>query len=494
MWSRYRTVVLAGLIAAALIGAIVAIPVHDDGKVTLAESPSETPTTPPVGGSPSTLPTLPGATVTPTPGLSPSTGPSAVPTGGFTSTPPKPRGVKPGPAGNTRGVTGSKIKIGVAIPDLEAFARISSSFDVGNQQQQMDAILDGWRKKGLLPIFGRDIEFVYRDFDIFQSSEKVAACQDLIEEEKVFTVIAGRFFGEGAECVASRFKTPMVTINSDLQSVYGRLKPYYFTIRSPWERLFKNWIAWADAGGRLKGKKIGLFYENEVKPAVDTGIKRELARRGYKITSEIGAAGAGVGTQQDQLAVRRFQQDGVNLVLMVTGGTSAANFMSFAETQDFHPTYIDTDYGEHTTDAATTLFPSNQYDKTFAMTTTRIGEIAARMRLPKETTDCVSNYERFSGDEVGPRSPETAEYNNVVVSCDLANAMLQGIRLAGRGLGHLSLIRGLESIRNFPLAAHQQLTFDAGHHYGVTTQRTAQWTRGCRCWKAIGAAFRRFTL
>jgi hypothetical protein len=132
------------------------------------------------------------------------------------------------------------------------------------------------------------------------------------------------------------------------------------------------------------------------------------------------------------------------------------------------------------------------------MTATTIGEIQAKMKLSGAATSCASNYERFSGKEVGPSSPESAEYNNVIVTCDVANAMLAGLRQAGRALGQLSLIRGLESVTNLPMAAHNALTFAPGRHYGAVTQRTVTYGADCNgvssnpgCWKAAGS-FRPF--
>jgi hypothetical protein len=278
-----------------------------------------------------------------------------------------------------------------------------------------------------------------------------------------------------------------VSVNSALDDFYQRTAPYLFTIRAPWTKLFRNWVAWADANGHFKDRTIGLFFESEVKPAVEVGIKQEMAARGHVIAEEVEASGAGLGTSQDQVAVRQFQQAGVDLMMFVAGGTSAINFMNFAESQGYRPDYIDTDYGEHTTDAAAGAYPPDHYAGTFAMTATRVGEVAAGRSLPTETADCVRDYEDFSGQDVGPRSPETAEYNNVLISCDLGDVMLRGLMAAGRGLNGASLIAGLETITGMPLAVHGNLSFGPGRHWGVEQQRTVQWQRECTCWVAISA-------
>lgn len=397
-------------------------------------------------------------------------------------------GAPTGPFTPGRGVSADKIRIGVAYPDLAAFARVSEDFNVGDQREQMDAVLAAWRRDGVVPVHGRDIELVYREFDIFSADEKIAACNGFVKDDQVFAVIAGRFFDQGAECVTERFRTPLITPNSAAATVYERSAPYYFTLRSPWERLFRNWVHWADVGGHLEGKSIGLFYESGVRGPVATGIRNELTARGYEITEEVEAEGAGIGSNQDQLAVQRFRQAGVDLVMLVVGGTSVINFTTFAESQRYRPTYIDTDYGEHTTDAAASALPPDQYDGTFAMTATRVGELAAGMPLSPATSKCVSDYREYSGRDVTPArgARETAEYNNVLITCDMANVMLQGLVRAGPRLDAAALVRGMGSIADLPLAAHGDLSFGADRTYGVTQQRTVQWKKDCGCWRARG--------
>ena len=53
-----------------------------------------------------------------------------------------------------RGVTDTSVKIGVAYLDLGPVAYLGPEFDNGNVPQQWDAILDGWKRQGLLPVAG----------------------------------------------------------------------------------------------------------------------------------------------------------------------------------------------------------------------------------------------------------------------------------------------------------------------------------------------------
>ncbi len=388
--------------------------------------------------------------------------------------------------GTTRGVGDETLKIGIAVPDLGEFGTLSEEHDLGDVQEQFEAVLDGWRRNGRVPVHGRDVSFVYRSYDILSSEEKIAACQELIQEEKVFTVIAGRFFDEGAQCVAERFETPLVTYSPGLADVYERGAPNYFSLRPAFADMFANFVAWADVNGHFEGKTIGLYYEEETETDIETGIRQEMERRGYEIEEEVAAEGAGIGSSQDSVAVQRFQSAGVDLVLPLVGGSSAANFTRQAESQGYEPDYLTTDYGSVTTDAGTGLYEPNQWDGTFAMTTGRVGEVKAGMSLTQETQYCVSNYERYSGKDIGHESPESAEYDNLLITCDLSEVMLGGVERAGRTLGHKTVIQGLEATQGLAMARHGDLSYSPGRHWGVRNQRSISWSQDCGCWTAHG--------
>ena len=69
------------------------------------------------------------------------------------------------------------IQIGYAWPDLSAFVQVSEAYGVGDPEQQMLAVIEGWRQDGTLPINGVDIELVSQSFDSLDSETKLAACQ-----------------------------------------------------------------------------------------------------------------------------------------------------------------------------------------------------------------------------------------------------------------------------------------------------------------------------
>ena len=74
----------------------------------------------------------------------------------------------------------------------------------------MLAVIEGWRQDGTLPINGVDIELVSQSFGALDPETKLAACQKFGAEDEVFAVLGGRIFTEGAECMATRFQTPVI--------------------------------------------------------------------------------------------------------------------------------------------------------------------------------------------------------------------------------------------------------------------------------------------
>ncbi len=392
-----------------------------------------------------------------------------------------------GGGATARGVTADTVKIGVAVPDLGNLAAISSQFDLGDPEQQIRAVVDGWREEGLLPVNGRDVELVLRGYKILSSDDQVGVCNSFVQDDEVFAVVGQRFFGAGAECVAGEFATPMITIDGALDAVYERAWPFYVSVRASNTATFRNWMHWADEEGLLEGKSIGIYFESEFESQVSQVIEPELERLGYEFTEKVDAgSGEGVGGgSRDQVAAQRFKSAGVDLLLPMTGSTQFTSFMHQAQSLDYRPEYVTTDFAGHTTDAGASIFPAEEFDGTKAMTNKRIGGIQAGFDQPDATRDCVENYERFAGEEVSLESPESAELDTILSGCDGMTILLRGLEHAGEDLTPDSFIAGIEQIEGQELAGHAPASYSSSRHDGTVEQRTIQWSVDCECWEAL---------
>ncbi len=374
------------------------------------------------------------------------------------------------------------ITIGVAYPDVSAFATLNKKFSIGDPEQQATAVLDGWRRDGLLPVNGTDIELVFRKYSIINTSDKLGVCTGFAQDDEVFAVVSGRDFTVGAECLASRFDIPTIDLMGASPSVYERA-PRLFTIRPNEAEVLRAYVQWADSQGLFDGATVGVFWDTRSEEAVEA-FKEAMAAAGHEVAVEVASDGEGIGSPQDQISVERFLAAGVDAAVLLVGTSSVSNFMHFAQSQNYRPAYRSMEWASHIGDVASGSLPQEQYDGTLAMTVSRVGEIAAGMEPNAKTEACISNYERFSGADIARTSPETAEWAQILYTCDLMSVLLAGLQGAGDDLTQESLVASLEGLQGFPLAAWGDLTYGPGNHAGVQQFRTVEWSAGCLCWTA----------
>lgn len=389
-------------------------------------------------------------------------------------------------AGAGEGTSGEVVTIGVALPDIEAFAALSDQFDVGDLEEQMDAVLESWRRDGVVPLHGRDVEFVYRKFSIMGTDEQIAACNGFVKDDDVFMVIGMRSFEAGAECLATRFRVPTVSLGTFVSDEdFAQRHPYHLTVRTSMSRLARNLVHWADGRGLLEGRTIGLYSTDDAVTEDMVGnLESELAGLGMELATRVETDTTLAGPQ-DGVAVQRFRQEGVDLAILLVGVIPSANFMLEAEQQDYRPEYVATDYQDHTADASSSNFSEEQYAGTLAMTQTRSGQIHGEGGLTETAEGCVSSYEDVSGADVERTSPESAELGSILQACDLGAVARVGLEGAGPDLDPTALIEAVEGIDGLEMAAHGDVSFDPQRHHGVDEFRTIQWQRHCSCWSAI---------
>lgn len=390
-----------------------------------------------------------------------------------------------GGGATARGVTGDTIKIGIAMPDLGSLATLSKAFDLGDIERQIRAVVEGWRDDGSVPVHGRDLELVFRGFNILSADQQIGICNAFTRDDDVFAVVGLRFFDTGGECVGAEKQTPVITLEGAFDSVYQRTHPYLFTVRYSNTTMFRNWAHWAHERGALEGRRIGVYYESELEDQVEEVLEPELAELGYELTQKIDAGtGEGVGGgSQDAVAVQRFKSAGVEVLFSMTGASQLTSVMGQADSLDYRPTFLSTEFGDHTSDPASIIFIPGQYDGTEAMTGRRVGR---RGEEPHERkVECVENYERYSDQDIPIEIPESARLENVLLGCDVMSVLLLGLEHAGEELTHETFVAGLEAIEEAEMAAHGSVSYSSRRHDGATEQKTAEWSAECKCWEAL---------
>ena len=374
------------------------------------------------------------------------------------------------------------IKIGYAYPDLAAFAVLNKSFAIGDPQLQAEAVIDGWRRDGLLPA-GIDIELVAAPYNIIDPEAKLGVCTALAQDDQVFAVVSGISFSEGAECLATRYQTPVIDTDGAEPSVYERGAPWFFTLRPDHVAQFVNFGQWAIDTGKLDGKRVGMYFETKIAEGI-VALRQFFEDQGVNLVSVTETSGIGIGGAEDPLSIARFIADDVEVGLPLVGGSSAANMYGFAKAQDYHPLWLDMDYSEHTTDVAAKTNPAEQYDGTLAMTVTRIGERASGIANPGADA-CLANYERYAAVDISREGIETGEYSSILRTCDLFAVLLAGLKGAAADLTKENFVTALENAGTIELVGSGNGSFTADDHSFIDEYRTIQWNASCPCWKAV---------
>src|SRR5688500_3906053 len=357
-----------------------------------------------------------------------------------------------------RGVPAAKDGIGIAEPDIQALRALGPRYNQGNVQEQIASVFEAWKRDGKLPVNGRDIEFVSRRYQLLVTEEQRSACVNLVQQDKVFAVVAPYQFGVGSECVAREQQTGLIVTDEQQDDVYKRA-PLLFSIYASQGRALRNVPHWAHEEGVFKGKKLGIYYTQKAKALFDREFTPQLKKLGYDYTVEATRARA-EGGPEDSLAVQRMKAAGVEIVIAGIDPSEAnpaptsrmGTFPDQAERQDFHPLYITMPIQLSTGDTANSNQNQSQWNGARSMVYLRHGERGAGLTFEAPTEKCISDFERHTGRKF-PRTgvAPNAEEASLLQVCDVLNVMLEGLRRAGPALTTQSLVSGLESIKGLSM-------------------------------------------
>ena len=377
------------------------------------------------------------------------------------------------------------LKIGYAYQDVSAFTILNDKFSIGDPELQGAAVLEAWRRDGVLPMNGIDIEFVYVKFNTLSADDQLGACTRLAQDEQVFAVIATRDFQVGSSCLTERYGIPTITSSGMAVSAYERGAPWLFSVQATETQAATSFVQWAQERGDLDGKRIGLYWDTRSEEAADA-FKAALADLGIELASDLPSDGEGIGSPQDQIVVQRFLADGVDLPIMMVGTSSVTNFLASAEQQGYEPNLLWFEWSNQLNDVSTDAFPQSMLDGVQAMAMSRVGELAAGIEPGTSAAACIANYQSFAGVDVELVVPASGETGQILFTCDLMTILLEGLRNAGDDPTPESFVASLEMITDLELAWWGNLSYSADDHAGVEQIRTVTWSTDCPCWTAEG--------
>src|SRR5439155_2580002 len=334
---------------------------------------------------------------------------------------------------------------------------------------------------GLVPVNGRNVTFVYARYDIFSADQQRAACQSLVVDHHAFAVADFHLFGPGVPCVAIEHHTPLLVADASgiPDPPLQQPSPNLFSLPMSESRMLRSWPDWAASHHYLDKKVIGVYHDATIDPDVKDNLLPALDRVGHHPVRVVSTT-QNMGGPDDGIAMEKFREAGVNLVMMNISALNQTNFMQHAEAVGYHPAYLENDYEENSDNTATGTFPPREFDGSYGMAGQASGEAKANRTVAPATEACVDNYLRYSGDSrpaVG-----SAKWDHVLIACDLGAAVLISLQRAGNSLTHASYVNAMQSIRSLPMDMFPPVTFGPGKQSGVDWVRTLRWAPSCRCW------------
>jgi ABC-type branched-subunit amino acid transport system substrate-binding protein len=351
-----------------------------------------------------------------------------------------------------RGVTASTIKVGFSYIDLETLAKQGLiKIDHGPYEDIIKALVDDVNAQG--GINGRKLELATAKYSPIGTTDQLAACTKLTEDDQVFVVLNG-FLGGNDLCVVQQHETALV--GGDTTA----LTPAHLAAaRAPWasgaaasERSIKALVQLLDQSGALKGKTIGV-YGAQVgnQPLIDSGVKA-LKQAGYQV-AETGFNDAPendtqAAAGQDKVIAERMKNAGVNVVIDTTQFIPAANF----DAADFHPSLYTLDTGNIAAAAFT-----NPFAKFPLVAGLSSGAQVGDEMKTKAFQDCAAAYKKATGRVIKDQLQEDLDSKStgnvaMQIACTDLQIFTAGAKAAGKTLNNETFRKGVASLGSMTLA------------------------------------------
>jgi ABC-type branched-subunit amino acid transport system substrate-binding protein len=384
-------------------------------------------------------------------------------------------------------VTPSSILIGAVLQDVAGAGKAGFGAAAGlspdQQQSAYDAYFNAINAAG--GINGRRVVGTYATVDISNPDSQRAACLTFTQDKKVFAVLAGPGFYNGAQCVASENRTPLVIGDSqglptEWVTQAGGLMATMFAAST---RMMSTFVENLDGLGALRGRSIGIVSDESDagRLARDTALLPALAQRGYSATyvTKLSADTATAATQVP-IEVQKMRSAGVNTVLVLTNALYMVQFAQAASAQGFKPSYLVPDWGA-ASDAGYENMPAD-FDGTWISAVTTTDYNAGQPDSPAEAS-CRQTYESATGDHLTRENSGSAlRMDFTLIACDLVATFTRAATAAGTNLTRATFANGLQSLGPFTLSYWGPGSFGDGKLEYSDAVRANRWSAGCKCW------------
>ncbi|MET0904184.1 MAG: ABC transporter substrate-binding protein, partial [Acidimicrobiales bacterium] len=333
-------------------------------------------------------------------------------------------------------------------------------------------------------INGRQVELVVRSFGADIANvlpDMQAVCLELAEDEQVFATAAVAWFGDAVTCVAGDHDMPLVTGSSMSNNVLETGDDNIFLTNFAWEDALRSAVRVVDDAGELDDfEKIGVFgpLEPGMREAIDDGLVPALEEAGTEL-AEDGTVPFSVAPDPAAVSavVSRFKTESVDAVFATGNFFINGAFMTEAEKQGYHPTYVMSDLSEGTDDLILRFAPAAQLGNAIG------ASWKGKPPEPVPTEEGQACVETYVPDAAGSTSVEIGSAQ----TCELLELVRQGLEAAGDTPTREGFLEGMEAIGAFTTSGGGEGSFGPDDHTMPDQVRLVRFDlAGCECWTAEG--------
>lgn len=356
--------------------------------------------------------------------------------------------------GTTNGVTKDDIKVGVTYIDFSELRDIVD-IDHGDYEAAYNAVIDDLNKKG--GINGRDVVPVFAPVNPVGTVPSQEACVKLTEDEKVFAAVG--FFNQDAPlCYLEQHDTPVVGGNMT-QEYLARAKAPWFSAENGDGTVEKVVDAMA-ADGIFKKKKVGIVTAVQEQGLLDDTVLPALKKNKVKATSaiiDVAADDVTAGEQQAGVIAERFQQDGIDTVLVV--GNAIQLFATALGKTDYRPQLLATNQNTYEG------YLGNPGHDKGVLESSITGGVAVEFDEPGYVK-CRKVVENAIGEKIKEEVPDGEKDSNVsaINACRNIGLFAAIAKAAGKNLTVESFGKAGETMKSVDIPGFGTVTYDPETH------------------------------
>jgi len=385
-----------------------------------------------------------------------------------------------------QGVTPTTVTVGVVLAGLGAVAAFGidvSQLDPKLQRSYWDSAAARVNAAG--GVDGRRLVLTYVQADILSADSQRAACRTLTDDRHVFAVVnVLGFTGDPVLCVTRDHDTPFIGADGAAPAAYAA-SDRLITLEPPVELTVSLFVDRLASLGELRGRTVGVVHATGAAGVDGATLRRLLFRAGARavLDAPLGDQDPLVVSGQVAAAERRFQQGGVDRVILLTNAVYGTVFATQADQGRFTPTFLLTDFGGATAgDSFIANMPASFFVRALAVTTTELGRGRAGLAESPLDAGCRQAYRDLVH---RPVERDGADAVSAIASCAVVQVLTMGLSAAGANPTRSGFVAGLRRSGSFAVPGFGRGALGPAKPFVADEVALAVGHADCQCWYAV---------